>query len=393
MELIIAMTILLTVVCIILFVVFLAKNDVMFTFVNEGHARAVKKFTQFHRALVAFVDHDFRRSRFEDGKEEELVEEDRVGKDVNGIIRFEEADYWDIVKLANPEVRHRWFKERLSLSRFFKNRGGLRFVGIPLIHEIHEYRFNWASNEQIEDPESGKTKDAIVPSKEDHMRHILVQEDVYASEIDKAETKELVPMDAILLLTVAVINPRKALFRTQHWLEATHNQIRPRIREYIGTKTYQELIEKRGASAQEIHLMLEGKGENGENGEEGEGIFPRLRREYGVDVRKIQIHTIDPSPEASKNVDFVEKATMLYGAKRDAEAIRELADAEAYRITTEATAIKNMGPDGRLKVSLDALKTTKQVTVMSEGQKLVPTIQVGALDPEIASTAKNAGGK
>jgi len=337
---------------IIVIIYFLAEMDLFFTIVHEGTAKAVKKFGKFHRCVMSYTDHTFRRNHNPD----EFIDE---GK-------FDDPDYWDIMRWKEKEKREKHFSKTSSIFNLFNNFGGLKWIGIPFIHAIHESRFNWTSLEQKKKEEGG-TEDRLVTTEQD-MSHVLVQDDVYVSEIKGVETSELVPMNLTLLLTIAIINPRKALFRIQHWLEATHNHIRPYMREYVGTKAYEELIKDKNASAKEVLNIL---------GEEG--VLQELRSRYGVDVRNVQIHRIDPSAEASDVVDFVELATKQYAAKREGESIVTLAEARAMEVKTVSEAIEKQGEIGKLVVTLESLEKVDNLTLLSEGKEALRTIQLGTL--------------
>jgi len=339
---------------IIVIIYFLAEMDLFFTIVGEGTTKAIKKFGKFHRCVMSYTDHTFRR----DHNSDDFIDE---GK-------FNEEDYWDVMRWKEKEKREKHFSETFSIINIFNNFGGLKWVGIPFIHSVHEFRFNWTSLEQKKGEEGG-TEDRLVTTDTD-MSHILVQDDVYVSEVKGVETNELVPMNITLLLTIAIINPRKALFRIQHWLETTHNHIRPRIREYVGTKTYVELIKDKNASALEVLEILN----------EESGILEELRSRYGVDVRNVQIHRIDPSSEASGAVDFVELATKQYAAEREGESIVTLAKARASEIEKVSKAIEEQGEIGKLVVTLEALEKVENLTLLSEGSQTLKTIQLGDLE-------------
>ncbi|MCR4306782.1 MAG: SPFH domain-containing protein [Candidatus Yonathbacteria bacterium] len=292
----------------------LAEVNLFFTIVHEGTAKVVKKFGKFERCLMSYHEHKF-------------------------------DEKWNVVD-GNDTPHHF---------------GGLRWVGIPFIYSVHESRFTWTSLEQVK-TQGGGTEDKMVTADE-YLDYTLVQEDVYVSRIEKVETAELVPVDVILLMTVAIKNPRKALFDVQHWLEATQNQIRPTVREFVGTQQYEQLIKEKAAAGDKISKSTE---------------VPRKRilDEYGVEIITIQVYTIEPSSDATKGIDFVALATKKYAAQREKESRIILAKARAQEIKIPAEELRKQGEEGKLLVQLDTLKNVDNLTLISRPEDAVYTVSL-----------------
>lgn len=309
------LSVVLMVVSVIVSIYLLAEVNLFFTIVAEGTAKVVKKFGKFERCLISYHGHH-------------LSKDGDVTKDED------------------------------------KNRplfGGLRWVGIPFIYSVHEYRFTWTSLEQVKTSDGG-TEDKMVTADE-YLDYILVQEDVYVSKVEKVETAELVPVDVVLLLTVAVKNPRKALFDVQHWLEATQNQIRPTVREFVGTKKYEVLIKEKAAAGDAIS-------------ESTKATRERILLEYGAEIITIQVYTIEPSRDTAKGIDFVELATKKYAAEREKESRVILAKARAQEIKIPAEELRRQGMEGKLLVQLDALRSVDNLTLISRPEDAVYTVSL-----------------
>lgn len=338
----------------------LAYTNIIFTFVQEGQVKAVKAFGGFRKALMSFTGREFRRAC----EEYNLV----PGEDFDEIKWLEEKDHdpWDILRLTK-KGRKKLSQQRSTPPALLKKRvGGLRLIGIPLLHSVPKPRFSWVSLEQK--TEEGSSKVVNVPVfKEEHLDYGLAQEDVYVSETGKVETNDLLPVDVMLLITCAIINPRKAFFNVQHWLEATQNQIRPVIREYIGIKKFADLITKvKGGERELIEVLTEGSFSTGKNRTQriAGGTLNRIAGEYGVEVRKVQIFGIDPT-EA-----FRQLTTKKYEGQMEAQRIKEF-----YKAVQE---FKDVG------LALNAFetlqKTGSNVTLLSGKGDVVPTMQLANLD-------------
>ncbi len=104
---------------------------------------------------------------------------------------------------------------------------GIRWVGLPPFSEVYKYRFSWASLEE----ESNNQDLAKKPISNDKViDYIFLRSDVYVSKLEKAECSDSIPLDAILLVGGMIVNPYKALFSIERWLEASLNIVNSRMR-------------------------------------------------------------------------------------------------------------------------------------------------------------------
>jgi len=99
-------------------------------------------------------------------------------------------------------------------------------------------------------------KQVIKPAHQEKIDYIIVQDDIFYTFIGGAESKDLLPMDIQLLLTIRIVNPYKALFRVQNWLEAVQNQTKPALRGFAASKTYIDLIKKKEVTERESDTFL-----------------------------------------------------------------------------------------------------------------------------------------
>lgn len=294
-------------------VYFLANHNIFWTLVEEGRAKAILKFGKFKRILLVYKGY---RINLSEGESEGDIKEDEGN---------------------SPK-------------------SGLKWIGIPFINSIHEYKFRWVSFEQAE--EKGKLVQKTI-SHEELIDYILVQDDVYYTFIRESETSDMIPVDVDLLLTIRIVNPYKALFRVQNWLEATLNQLKPVLRRYIANKTLNDLINKKEGVGREFEDLLRGAGAEIDTEEAGRvNIGDYLERHYGVRIKKVGFVNIDPAGERGKI--YQELMSQKWEAERNKERILTLADAEVERLKRVYEKIESFGDTGLFIRTLEAIQQTGQ---------------------------------
>jgi regulator of protease activity HflC (stomatin/prohibitin superfamily) len=142
-------------------------------------------------------------------------------------------------------------------------------------------------------------------------------------------------------MTIEVVSVHRALFRVEHWLEETQNQIVAAIRQYVGTKKFDELIKNSAVGAAQLYKALtEGITDSTDIIVE-EGILQTILRRWGVRVVKLQINSIDADSAFKKMV------LKAFEGK-----------SEADRINALYGAIERFGETGKLMAILEALPNT-----------------------------------
>ncbi|HDQ16757.1 MAG TPA: hypothetical protein ENN31_01380 [Candidatus Vogelbacteria bacterium] len=220
----------------------LAEKNFFFTTIPEGRAKIVVKGEDYVRTIISWRDHHL---------------------DKNG-------DVVDSSPSDPPLVLNNWWDRLLS-------RLGIYWVGIHPWRSIYSYKFSFSTVEQ------GQVK----ARNNEVTEFVFLNDYVYFVVVKDAETggaagsgkSENVPIDVGLLLTIRVKNPYKALFRVQKWLETVSNKVQAKARDYLGTKTFDELI----SQGKEVEKELD------ENLNETKKM---LLEEYGIDIRKIEIHEV-----------------------------------------------------------------------------------------------------
>ena len=285
----------------------LAPSNRFFTFVQEGTARIVIKADQYNKILLQWKDHTF-------------------DKDGNVV----PVNKWVLNGKEVPAGTSEAKRYGRPLGFRF---GGLRFYGPWPLWDIYIYTFQWTGI-----TEDGKTD--FHP--EERLDYILVRDDAYLCEVKDAEDQDMLPLTVRAVLTIRIVNPYKALFNIQNWLETIVNRIRPLIRDYITQKTYEQLIKDEERM--------------------GVDILDKIRREvalgadfwdrYGVDIRKIDVLQIEPPEE------YRETTLLRYTADRNRERIEIEAKAEATRIDTVYSMIQSHGDVGKLIRTLETMETS-----------------------------------
>lgn len=300
----------------------LAKLNIFFTIIQEGTAKAIKKFGKFQRMVIAYGDHAL---------------------DQRGTIRLPDEDGKEgieLVKNADGTIRTEKYTIEIQ-SQSFRLWGGLRWVGIPFIHSVHKYEFRWVSYEQGE--KDGKLAEKII-SHTETIDYLLLQDDVYYSFVHGGETSEMIPTDVDLLLTIRIINPYKAMFRVQNWLEAVLNQVKPAFRKFVFSCELKELMGKEEKMEREVDNFLKDS-----------GIANYAERDYGVRLKKVGMAKVDLAGERGKI--YTEAASKQYEAEKEKERKEILAKADANIIDTVFGKIKEYGSMGLYLKTLEAMET------------------------------------
>lgn len=310
----------------------MAEKNIFFTIAEEGTAKAIMWNGKFHKIVIKYRNH------------------------------YITSD-WDI--LNNPSISPP--KEGI-ISKFL---GGITWIGIPPFAEIYKYKFRWVTVKQSPEGEKHEAREKTID-------YILLKQDIYFVKVTKAETQENMPVDVGLELTIEIVSPYKALFKTQNWLETIENQIAGEVREFIGELRFSELNEAKARSAEFYEKLREGR-------------IRKFEEDYGVRIILIQIKSIDPAGELSKH--FVEASTKEYVgeetakaeiaiAKGKAKVITTLAEAKASAIIAEAKAEKE-----RIEIVYGVIESDKvnlyvwdsiaksNLTVLA-GENVMPTISI-----------------
>lgn len=273
-----------------------------------------------------------------------------TGKDaafVKSVMRYKGHyldEDWNVVPpdCPAPDLSERvYVKEKSLIEKLFP---GLAFVGWPGIYHVYKYKFSWSS----------RTQKGEVKTNDEEIDQIYVKSDVYYAEVKDAEVgNSMVPVDIKLLLTVKIINPYKALFKVEKWLEYLLNRVEVPIRDYV-------------ADAEGPLTLMKGKGNLGNDFFERlkkEGDIEEFRETYGICLIKIQTPDIDlkgwqETATAEWRAQQEGKATLVRetaaGAGYKARRAQEMLADQAY-LNTVYGAVREFGDLGTTLRFIDAL--------------------------------------
>ena len=279
----------------------LAPRDIFFTFVDEGTAAVIVRAGQFYKALMQWEGHQF---------------------DAN----------WNVVPLP-AAGRKPW--------RPF---GGLRFYGIYPLVQRYFYKFRWTSPRQ----------DGTEESHEEILYSVLLKDFPYILRITAAENIDMVPLSFTLIVTARVVNPRKAMFDVQDWLEMLVSQLNPAFRAYVATRTFEEL---KGATHGDVTAALAVS-------------LANFAIDYGVEVKSVAIKEVTPP-------DTYQKAAALkYEADKRKGQIMVDAEAEKERLARIAEALEDH-PDVAKALALEALAKSPATALIPGIAKMLRDIFPG----------------
>lgn len=260
---------------------------------------------------------------------------------------------------------------------------GIYWVGLWPWLKVYGYDFTWTEGKQDEE---GKVKPVTRratknnPSKEQNDRgqthFVYLNAFNYYFVITNVKTKSGVPLKFVLVVTIQVTNPYKALFSGEDWLQQTGAAISQMVIRYAGALEYEDItaskpaqivFRKAGATTSEtrectLEELIKSIADNADNTEGHD-----LQKALGVSIKSAKIDHFDYADETTKTA-YQEASTALYVAEqkgravvmeatKDKEAIGIRADAEKGRIDTVYSSIVGDDKDARLKIrQLEALE-------------------------------------
>ena len=300
----------------------LAPNNRWFTFVKEGTAKIIVRGDKFEKCLIQWNGRTF--------------------------------DY------RNPEDLEKWnvIKEEAKKKEPWHPFGGLRYYGFYPIKDAYIYNFEWTGVSM-----NGETQH----HPKETLDYVLLKDNVYYAKVEKAEDKELLPLDVELVLTIRVINPYKALFEVQNWLEMIINKIKPAVRDAVSLKEYELLISDTDAVGKKIYKRLKER-----------KLLEEFKDRYGVELGKIGVKDINPPKEYREETlkkwsAEREKERIAIEAKAEKQRLKTVAEGEALRIGKVFKKIEKFGELGRLLKSLEAMEKSPLAASMTV--QAVPGLQ------------------
>ncbi len=204
----------------------LAEENILFTFVKEGTAKAIMRGGEFVRLVMEFENfhlNDPFQNFYDPSQPDWQVIYHGAKADSDGkLIPGHERD------VLHSDV---FYDRRPWLLRTT----GLHWVGLPPVASVHQYRFKWK-----EISTSGDGRPCIRP-RDEMTDYIYISDFTYGLYSGEAQTEDGVTVEIIHVDTVAVRNPYHALFVGKDWLSRTEAVTGREARNHIGKRTFFQL--------------------------------------------------------------------------------------------------------------------------------------------------------
>lgn len=253
---------------------------------------------------------------------------------------------------------------------------GIYWVGLYPFQQIYHYDFVWIEETVGED---GK----IVPrtrratkkgtGAEGQTAYIRINDTNYFFVVDDVKTSGNIPTRFVVLVTVRVENPYKALFGGEDWLERLGGMVSQMVIKYAGVLTYEDIVAGKPAELAlhgdpiEHPYSLEELVKTVGDGSPDEGGVDMLTT-YGVGVVAAKLHSFDfADSQASQELRNAtvkrytaeqEGLAELAKAQGEASAIGVRAKAEVGRINAVYGAVSDKKEDRMAIRRLEALEKT-----------------------------------
>ncbi len=312
----------------------LAEEDILFTTVKEGTAKAIVRGKSFERFIMSFEGYHLNNPSKKQWHRQDKPDWEVLYHGRENLDGFPEDD--------------RRYDDRPWWLRYL----GLYWVGMPWAYSVYVYGFEW--NETITD-KGGKEK--ILPRAE-ATDFIFVADFVYAIETDGAETKDHLPIDELTLVTVAIRNPYRALFSGEDWMRRVTAVINRLVRDFVGKHKFENLVSVNTVAFSRSIMKLT---TDLPNDDPDPNIVPRgLKSRYGVEIRTADLQTIELSGVAQEQ--HQKATTREYVAKQEAIATRIEGQA-----TADVTKMKGETEAEALRARLAVIKEHGEVGIMLAG--------------------------
>lgn len=304
------------------FLKWLAKENILFTTVHEGTAKAIMLGDSFDRFIMSFEKYHL---NVPGGPEYRSDKPDWEvlyhGPDNEDGFPTDDAHY----------DRRNWLLKQL----------GLYWVGWPWAARVYVYPFEW--NETRTD-KSGSEQ--VLPRAE-ATDFVYISDFTYAFVTEDAETGQgqNLPVTVLSLATIAIRNPYRALFSGMDWMRRVTGAINRNARDFVGIQTYEDIIgslvgkdEKPSETAFSKPIIELTRKLPDDDGSGLKGLHGR----YGVVIRTADLQNVDLSGDGKAQNQAA--ATRKYAAEKEALAITITGKAEANVIKIKGTAeAKSLG--------------------------------------------------
>jgi len=277
---------------------------------------------------------------------------------------------------------------------------GIYWLGFWPFAERYEYMFHWNKYAKRKDGGKETSEYELIP-REEVVSSIYFRA-AYAVRISGGETKENVPVTLDLLITTETVNVNTALFKVKSpgWIAALTGAATAVGRDFIGNKTVNQLVRLKseipkssvsGKNKTDLQIVFDelNKSDLGNPGiieQFGEKITAVNFLGITIDQAQTETHKIAISKYNAERIaeaKIVEEKGKADAAIETAKGTRVTADAEAYKIEKEGTAIADAAtklakavssnPHASAIAIAEAIKNQTAATTLVLGPGVVPT--------------------
>lgn len=235
-----------------------APNDLYFTIIPEGYGVIVIRAGQFSKVLINWKNH------------------------ILALQKSDEHDVGDVIEGVSPK-------------RFL---GGLTGYGFWPLDNIHLYKFGWI----------GMEHDGTIREHEKRsLSNVLLMDDIYVARSEQIKDRDGLECNVNTALTMRVVNPYKALFCVQNWLEMIMIRVKASVRDALTQDVYNEWLAKKEDLSARIQDALGAS-------------FQEWLDKYGIAVSNLAVPDIDPSREKDLEVTL----SKLLGEKAAQKTVAEV---------------------------------------------------------------------
>ena len=370
------------------FLQWLAGENILFTTVREGTVKAIMHGNSFHHFVMSFSGYHLN----DPGKRQYYDEKKPEWEILYHGKRIENESEDEKMRDGDGSSKNELVKEKKMQERSYDDRPawlkhlGLYWVGWPWNASVYVYQFEW--NETYTDSEG---KAHILPRAE-ATDFIFVADFTYAIKTVGAETKDRLPTDELTLVTIAIRNPYRALFSGEDWLMRVTAAINRHMRNFVGSKGYQELISPDKENWVDFSTPIIKLNEKLPDDLQKRGLKANppfgLKGRYGVEIRTADLQSIDFSEIGREELQRA--ATKVYVAGQEAEAeiiageakgkvIERIGNAEALALTKRLAIIREHGGAGIMLAGYDAIQESSKgpgSTIVWAGNPLGPIVEM-----------------
>ncbi len=332
-----------------------AKMGIFWDIVPEGFARAYTRMGKVAKVVMSYSGHEF---------SQELENPDDDDTDNLGVYKIVPAPNSQALQGMSTRVL-----DILAPAR------GVVWKGLPGFYETYTIpKLTW-----IDDSFESRVSENVT--------EILVRSYSYGLKMDNVELEGNLEFNFKFLVVLQVVNPAKALFRIQRYVDAVLKGINLLVIQEFKNLSWTDIVGTKGTTATSNNALREALDRVLDD------AF-KFEEEWGVAVRDIGVYDFEAANESAKaaitseEVAELKAKAALAEAEGKAKVIKTVAQAEAeatfMKMKAEADgltalneAAEKMGPNGLRIKELDTIREAgANVTLIGSGLQIPAVIPI-----------------